>query len=276
MRYVIRVGLAALATAAAPLATQAADVRVRPVYKAPPPPPVAIFNWSGCYVGGQIGSQRSRWTADVSYPATAPQVVAARDFDGDGRFLYGGQIGCNFQPAGGVFVLGVEGDLAGTSGNHFNGELYRFPGTVNHFDATGKLGSRNQLAPARRPRLRSFPALCGRRRHLDAAVGFARRRDRRRRLAWKRRPATRAAAGISASAANMPSATTGRSGSNIATPITARSTTAFQPGSFRSPLQPSPRAPTTSAPRISGSGSTTCLGPARSGDTDSGGRSRQS
>ena len=42
-------------------------------------------------------------------------------------------------------MLGVEGDLAGTSGDSFSGEIYRFPGTVNHFNATGKLGAETSL-----------------------------------------------------------------------------------------------------------------------------------
>jgi outer membrane immunogenic protein len=146
MRYVIRVGLVALAAIAVPLAAQAADKRIKPVkpiYKGPPP--IVAYNWSGCYFGGQIGGQWTRWTAHVSYPAAAPTVVASRDFEGDGTFLYGGQLGCNFQPIGSNFLLGVEGDIAGTSGDGFHGEIYRFPATVDHFDASGRASTQASL-----------------------------------------------------------------------------------------------------------------------------------
>jgi len=140
MKYVIRVGLAAAAMAL-PLAAQAADMRV--VRKAPPP--VAVYNWTGCYIGGQIGGQWGRWTADVNYP-TVPPIVASRDFSGDGRFIYGGQIGCNFQPAGSAFVLGLEGDLVGVSRSDFGGEIFRFtvPAT-DHFNASGRFGTQGSL-----------------------------------------------------------------------------------------------------------------------------------
>jgi outer membrane immunogenic protein len=146
MRFVIRVGLVALAAIAVPLAAQAADKRlkpVKPVYKGPPP--VVAFNWSGCYIGGQLGGQWTRWNAHVSYPAAAPTVVASRDFESDGHFLYGGQIGCNFQPVGGNLLIGVEGDIAGISRDDFRGEIYRFPGTVDHFDATGRSNTQSSL-----------------------------------------------------------------------------------------------------------------------------------
>jgi outer membrane immunogenic protein len=143
MRHVIRVSLAAAALAA-PLTAQAADMRAKPVYKGPPP--VVVYNWTGCYLGGQIGGQRSSWRADVTYPAAAPTVVAARDLNNDGALLYGGQLGCNWQPAGGVFVLGVEGDIAGISGNRNSGEVFRFAvPTTDHFDATGRVSTQASL-----------------------------------------------------------------------------------------------------------------------------------
>ena len=46
MRIIIRVGVAAMATAVT-LTAQAADRRM-PVYKAPPQ--AAVFNWTGCYM----------------------------------------------------------------------------------------------------------------------------------------------------------------------------------------------------------------------------------
>jgi outer membrane immunogenic protein len=72
---------------------QAADMRV-PAYRVPA---AAVFNWTGCYAGGQVGAL---WTSN---------------FNSASRWLYGGQVGCNWQQPGSTFVWGVEGDLAGAS-----------------------------------------------------------------------------------------------------------------------------------------------------------------
>ena len=141
MRHFFRVGLS-VAAITVPLAAQAADIRT-PIYKAPPS--VAVYNWTGCYLGGQIGSQSGGWTAGVSYPTT-PAVVVSRDFGGDGNFIYGGQIGCNWQPTGGYFVVGLEGDLIGRSQGEFDGEIYRFATpTTDHFNTSGHYGSQSSL-----------------------------------------------------------------------------------------------------------------------------------
>src|SRR5262245_11251436 len=42
----------------------AADMR-RPVYKAPPPPPPPVYNWTGFYVGGNIGYSWGKADTDV-------------------------------------------------------------------------------------------------------------------------------------------------------------------------------------------------------------------
>src|SRR5712691_7942306 len=141
----IRVGIAAAAATAMTFAAQAADMR--PVYKAAPR--AAVYSWTGCYIGGQVGGQWGRWTGDVSYPGDAfghAAVTASRDFDGDGAFIYGGQIGCNWQPVGGAFVLGVEGDVVGVSRGDVGGEIYRFPAPpTDHFNTTGKFGTQASL-----------------------------------------------------------------------------------------------------------------------------------
>jgi len=78
----------------------AADMPV----KAPPPAPAPVYNWTGCYIGGNIG-----WAS-----------VSARfeNIDGDdGRlsksgFAGGGQFGCDYQFASN-WVLGFQGMIDG-------------------------------------------------------------------------------------------------------------------------------------------------------------------
>jgi outer membrane immunogenic protein len=108
------IGIAALAA----LPAFAADLATRPVYKAPVAVPVA-YNWSGCYIGGNVGGRwaesRDTVTTGVA-PAVAPFAAvpgATATFGNDtseGQFIGGGQIGCNWQAAGSNWVFGVEGD----------------------------------------------------------------------------------------------------------------------------------------------------------------------
>ena len=78
----------------------AADLPVKaPVYRAPPP--VAVFSWTGCYVGGNVGGlwARSDWT---NLNGTS---LGGHDADG---WLGGVQAGCNYQVD--RWVFGIQGD----------------------------------------------------------------------------------------------------------------------------------------------------------------------
>jgi outer membrane immunogenic protein len=86
------------------------------------PPPVAIYNWTGCYLGLSIGDSwgRSQHTAVAGTTAVRggiPVALAAGTsiadtFDLSG-FLGGAQGGCNYQV--GAWVFGVEGDWSVTN-----------------------------------------------------------------------------------------------------------------------------------------------------------------
>jgi outer membrane immunogenic protein len=85
----------------------AADMRM-PV-KAPPPAPAPVaYNWSGCYLGGQVGwaRQRDRLTETFEGVVTDETPLTAAKPDG---FKGGGHVGCNWQ-WGGPWVFGLEGD----------------------------------------------------------------------------------------------------------------------------------------------------------------------
>jgi outer membrane immunogenic protein len=82
---------------------QAADLPVRPV---PPAAPVVyvppVYNWSGFYIGGNVGGgfANSSWTDSFGGPNNT--------FSKDG-FIGGGQVGANVQFN--WLVLGIEGDF---------------------------------------------------------------------------------------------------------------------------------------------------------------------
>jgi outer membrane immunogenic protein len=110
----------------------AADIRTRPVYKAPPPPPV--FSWTGFYIGANVGYGWADTSADVvgSDPASAIFLAFADPggpplgslFSSSFRqkgWLGGVQAGYNWQLAGN-WLAGVEADIqaADVSGSFFN------------------------------------------------------------------------------------------------------------------------------------------------------------
>jgi outer membrane immunogenic protein len=107
------VTVAAAAVIAMSHAGHAADLRT-PVYKAPPPPVMALYNWSGCYIGGNVGGKWARTSGSVDLPAAtgAGGASVASSFplerETDSTLIGGGQIGCNWQS--GNWVFGIEGD----------------------------------------------------------------------------------------------------------------------------------------------------------------------
>ena len=172
-----------------------------PVYPVPPVV-VAVYNWSGCYIGGQIGGQWGRWTTDVSDPGEGGIVGS----DGSGSFIGGGQIGCNYQPAGSSLLIGVEGDVVG-AWTTFSGEVFRTTGgAADHVEGADMARAACASESVRPGIVSSYPLLW-------AAVLEP----------PSLRPIRQAQAGIWGLARNTPSPTIGRSASSIATPDTARS-----------------------------------------------------
>lgn len=99
-----------------PHAAYAADI-ARPVYKAPPPV-VALYNWSGFYVGGNIGWGWSSGDGDVLINGIPGTISGS----GDG-FLGGIQAGYNWQ--NGPWVFGIETDFQGSAGD---ADIFAFAG----------------------------------------------------------------------------------------------------------------------------------------------------
>jgi outer membrane immunogenic protein len=93
------VALAALAGTAF-----AADLPSRhapPVYV---PPPLPVFTWTGIYVGGQVGYNFGKDSNNANPSSSNSNGV-----------IGGAHIGYNYQFPGSQFVVGLEGDVEGTS-----------------------------------------------------------------------------------------------------------------------------------------------------------------
>ena len=111
-RFAIALGIASIVSTALPAA--AADL---PVKVAPMPAVAAAYNWTGCYVGGNVGGKWVRTSGSVDVgPTTAAGALGAPGSvlfgNADISTLIGGaQVGCNYQPAGSNWVFGAEGDV---------------------------------------------------------------------------------------------------------------------------------------------------------------------
>ena len=112
--WLATVGLLALGMAAP---ASAADLAARPYVKAPPAPVVAIYDWSGFYIGADGGGGWSHkcWDVTSFRGPVAPFREGCHDATGG---VVGGQIGYRWQSAGWVFGLEAQGDWADLKGSN--------------------------------------------------------------------------------------------------------------------------------------------------------------
>jgi len=98
----------------------AADLPV----KAPPPAPVVPpYSWTGCYIGANVGGA---WRGGDGW--TDSRFGVGWGGRENGRFIGGGQVGCNYQVN--QFVIGAEWDGDWTSRNDRSVTLF-VPGVGN-------------------------------------------------------------------------------------------------------------------------------------------------
>lgn len=115
----------------------AADIAVRPYTKAPPTE--QVYNWTGFYIGGNVGYGWSQvkhedlvpgfggfWTSGTVSPLGPTQTIKPEGA------VYGGQIGYNWQSANWVF--GLEGQ--------FNGADLKRTDTSIFFPVTDRLSAK--------------------------------------------------------------------------------------------------------------------------------------
>jgi outer membrane immunogenic protein len=108
MRKVMLGAVALVAIGVAP--ALAADLPARTYTKAAPVV-AQVYNWTGFYVGAQVGWSEIRDSQVLSSPTFVLPVASRVD-----GVVGGGHVGYNFQAS--QFVFGVEGDIEGSSTNN--------------------------------------------------------------------------------------------------------------------------------------------------------------
>jgi len=106
-----KIAIGILAAVAMTGSAVAADMAPR-YTKAPPPAPVVVYNWTGCYIGGNLGGGWERTRQDRTGQLSAAGVFTAFPADygssTGSAFIGGAQIGCDYQFASN-WVVGIQG-----------------------------------------------------------------------------------------------------------------------------------------------------------------------
>ncbi len=90
----------------------AADLAARPYTKAPALAPVAVYDWTGFYIGGHVGGD---WNGNSTFGG-----------NNNGRFIGGVQGGADWQ-FGGNWVFGVEANYSWKTSGNGNGFAFVDP-----------------------------------------------------------------------------------------------------------------------------------------------------
>jgi outer membrane immunogenic protein len=87
--------------------------------------PIAVYNWTSCYIGGNLGGKWGRLTGAATatgFPTVSfPNGLTESGGSWDSSLIAGGQIGCQWQS--GNFVYGIEGEIDGAD----IGRSFTFP-----------------------------------------------------------------------------------------------------------------------------------------------------
>lgn len=123
----------------------AADMAPR-YAKAPAPPPVVVYSWTGCYIGGNVGGGWERTAQTQIGKVDGTAIIPNNNYGGStgSSVIGGGQIGCDYQFANN-WVVGIQGmyDYGRISSSHVIPAFPTFNSNVRVKDmwtVTGRVG----------------------------------------------------------------------------------------------------------------------------------------
>lgn len=111
--------MAAAVAVVAATSAQAADLAARPYTKAPPMA-VAMYDWSGFYVGINGGGASSRKCWDIVGTFLGPNAATAEGCHDATGGTVGGQVGYRWQSAAWVFGVEAQGNWANLRGSNLS------------------------------------------------------------------------------------------------------------------------------------------------------------
>lgn len=106
--YLLALAVAISSTTSAALAADVTPPPApTPAYR--PPPVAASYNWSGFYLGANVGYGRVSADGSVTWNSPLLGIITAGSNGSANGVIAGGQVGANWQM--GAFVIGAEGDF---------------------------------------------------------------------------------------------------------------------------------------------------------------------
>ena len=120
MKKTLLAGAAVAALTLGALPATAADIANQPVYKAPVAVPM-VYNWTGFYVGGNIGYGWGSEDWTQTFSSTGLPLDRSGSSTNLNGFLGGAQAGFNWQA--GQWVFGLEGDWSWTNADGCSGHV---------------------------------------------------------------------------------------------------------------------------------------------------------
>ena len=111
--------------------------------KARPMPAVSLYNWTGCYLGANVGAG---WTRlDTARLLDVAGAAAPNNYgrENDSGVIGGGQVGCDFQTGNLVFGIGGSFDFGSINGRHALADFPTFSESNSLkeiYTATGRVG----------------------------------------------------------------------------------------------------------------------------------------
>jgi outer membrane immunogenic protein len=104
-------------------AASAADLAARPYTKAPAIAPVAIYDWSGFYIGGNGGWGSSRKCFEDQVDSTGRRTLGSEGCHDATGGVAGGQVGYRWQSSAWVFGVEAQYDWADLRGSNISNQF---------------------------------------------------------------------------------------------------------------------------------------------------------